>query len=441
MVEVVGPSRRNMLKGSLALSSLAATSGLLSACGTGTGSTGTKTQATGKLSLLLGSHMTPLKDQAKAYTDANEISLKVQDVTSPDLRTVLTSALMARRTSWDAVFLTSDLAPEIESRKWLKDVSDIVNPMIEKSGFMQGSLTSVTSGDEITGVPWTVGAPIMHWNKEMFTEVGLDPEAPNDWHSTPNSWDTFVEYAKELTGERNGTQYYGFTDAWADTHVLFTWGSLLQMHGGRFFDDDGNPDFNDEAGIEATVKLRDLLTLHKVVDPAVTTYTWVFDASPGFLNGTRGIFFTWPFIAGVAGDKEQSKIVGKNGFAPQPSVETSASVDGSEFLGLSAFSENEVEARRFLTEMLTPEWQKEFAMAGWASVFRDVNLDPDVLKAFPYYEAMVKSYDYPVDGGFSADKSLWGPILSDQIHEVLTKGADPATALNDAVSKINSERG
>lgn len=280
----------------------------------------------------------------------------------------------------------------------------------------------------------------MHWNKDLFAEVGLDPEAPANWHAQQNSWDTFVEYAQELTGTINGKEVYGFTGAWADTAVLETWGSLLQMHGGRWFNDDGQPAFNSEAGQEATKKLYDLMHTHQVVDPAATTYTWVFDASPAFLNGTRGFFFTYPFMAGVANNPEESDIAGANGFAPQPAVETSASVDGSEFLAIPAFAENHGEAERFLEYVLTPEVQKEIALEGWATAFSDINLDPDVLKKFPVNEAVVQSYKYPVDFGFSPDAATWKSILADQIHSVLSGDAEINSALDEAANQIVSER-
>ena len=67
------------------------------------------------------------------------------------------------------------------------------------------------------------------------------------------------------------------------------------MHGGSFLDEEYQPAWNSDAGVEALHKLYDLLHTHQVIDPAVTTYTWVFDATPRFFEGTRGMFISWPF--------------------------------------------------------------------------------------------------------------------------------------------------
>lgn len=429
-------NRRHFLAGSSSLALL----GLLAACGRDSGSAEESGELTGALSLLLGSHMTPVEDAARTHTGDLDIDLTVEHATTPDLRNVLTNAFMARRSQWDTVFLTAEVVQEMADRQWLADISALMESYTQSEGFMERTMTAAVSDGQYLAVPWNVGAPIMHWNKNLLEEVGLDPEAPTDWHAQQDSWDTFVEYAKELTTTINGQQVYGFTDAWADTAVLNTWGSLLQMHGGTWFDEDGQPAFNSDAGRAATEKLYDLLHTHQVVDPAATTYTWVFDASPAFLNGTRGFFFTYPFMAGVANDPEESEIAGANGYAPQPAVETSASVDGSEFLGIPVFSENQAEAERFLEYVLSPEVQKQIALAGWATPSTEANLDPEVLEQYPVNEAVVQSYEYPVDYGFSPDSAMWRGILADQIHAVLTDSTSIDAALDDAAAQIVSER-
>jgi multiple sugar transport system substrate-binding protein len=439
-------SRRKFLQGSAGLGGLLATGGLsalLAACGRADdGAAGEPgDDFTGALSLLLGSHMEPVQELVGQYEEQHGVGPEVQEITTPDLRSVVTSAFLSQNSPWDAIFTTAVLAQELGGRSWVQTVDAFLEESVRPRGeLMDRGLNAISAPDGYLAVPWTMGAPLMHWNRQLLEDADLDPDAPGDWHAEPNSWDTFVEYAKALTFERDGTQYYGFTDAWAEDHILYTWGSLLQMHGGRFLDDEHEPVFNDEAGAEATMKLYDLLNTHRVVDPAVNTYTWVFDASPGFLNGTRGFFFTWPFIAGVANDPEGSEIVGNNAFAPQPAVETSASVDGSEFLAVPVFADNEDEAWRFLELVTSPEGQRTIALGGWSSIYSDINLDPEVLEAFPVNEAVVQSYEYPVDGGYSADREIWGPILGNQIQEVLADNKSAEEALDDAVRLIRDER-
>ena len=393
--------------------------------------------------LLLGSHMDPVKEIVELYQQRQGIEASIELVTTPDLQNKLTSAFLARRSPWDSVFLTGLLIASLANNGWLKSVDDFVNEKIRGGG--QGNLLERGMGaalyqGQTYGVPWAMGAPILHWNKQMMADFNLDPEAPATWHETPNSWDTLVEYAKAMTGTYNGQEVYGYTDAWAGDHVIWTWGGLLQAYGGRFLDDDLQPVMNSEAGVAATQLLYDLLHTHKCIDPAVITYTWVFDASPGYFDGKRGMFITWPFIAGVANNPEASKIAGQSGFAPNPAVETSGSVDGSEFFGIPTFTENDEAALSFLEFLVSREAQRIVALGGWAGIYGDVMQEPDILDQFPFYAAISASYEYPVDGGWSPDRTTWISILSTEIHEVLARKKAPKEALDDAVKRINESR-
>jgi multiple sugar transport system substrate-binding protein len=432
-----------LARGSRALAGLGALgtlSGFLSGCGTGEESAekGPGKEFTGSLTVLIGSHMEPVREIAKLYKEKYDVEPKLEQVTTPDLRSKVTTTFLSRSSPWDSVFVTAELAPELAEKEWLVRAGELIEKVRGEGQIMERALGAATYEGTVYAVPWTIGCPILHWNKQLLSEADLDPEAPVDWHKTENSWDTLVEFAKKTTDvERD---IYGYTDAWAGTHVLYTWGSLLQMHGGTFFDDEGQPAMNSEAGIAATEKMVDLLHTYKVVDPAVTTYTWVFDASPSFLNGNRAFFITWPFIASVANTPEESNIVGKNGFAPNPAIETSASVDGSEFFAVPTFAENDDEAWRFIELVSSREGQRIAAEGGWAPMYADLLEDEELLKTFPVYAAVRQSYEYPVDGGWTPDRPMWTKILSDEIAQALGQQKPPKEAMQGAVTKINAER-
>lgn len=393
--------------------------------------------------LLIGSHMEPITQLVETYNAQQGIEVGVEQITTPDLQSKLTSAFMARRAPWDSVFLTADLIASLADNGWLKPVDAFVDEQVREGGhgqLLERGMGAATYEGQTYGVPWAMGGPILHWNKQMLADFGLDPEAPATWHETPDSWNTFVEYAKAMTGDYNGEQVYGFTDAWAGDHVLLLFGALLQAHGGRWLDDDLQPVMNSEAGVAALQFMHDLLHTHRCIDPAVITYTWVFDASPAYFDGKRGLFMSWPFVAGVANDPEGSKIAGQSGFAPNPAFETSATVDGSEFFGLPAFSENDEAAYGFLEYMVSRDGMRVIAEGGWAGIYSDVMQEPDILEQFPFYAAIAKSYEYPVDRGWSPDLTTWSQILQAEVHEALAQKKQPQQALDDAVDAIVESR-
>jgi multiple sugar transport system substrate-binding protein len=393
--------------------------------------------------LLLGSHMAPIIQLVDEYNAATGSAVAYEQITTPDLQNKLQTSFLARQSPWDATFLTAALVASLADQEWLDDVDAFINEKVRNGGqgqFLENGMGAGIYQGKAYGVPWTMGAPMLHWNKQLMEQFDLDPEAPATWHETPNSWQTAIEYAIAMTGEVDGQPVYGFTDAWAGDHILWTWGGLLQAHGGSFLDADLLPVMNSEAGIAATQIMYDMLHTHKCIDPAVLTYTWVFDASPGYFEGRRGMFITWPFIAGVANAPEGSAVAGHSGYAPNPSVETSASVDGSEFFGIPVYAEQKEEALAFLEYLVSTDAQRVIAMNGWAGIYGDVITEPEILETFPFYEAISKQYEYPVDGGWSPDRTTWTQILTNELQEIMAQKKSPKDGLDDAVKKIQDSR-
>lgn len=389
--------------------------------------------------LLLGSHMEYLQQLAPAYASAHGPTPEIELVTTPDLPVKLNSTLIARRSPGDAVFVTAALMAGLAEKGWLTDMTDLIQETLLPAGLIENSLTAAMYQGRYYGVPVTIGAPIMHWNKNLFEAAGLDAEAPNDWHSTPGSWDTLIEFAKEITDA--DSTIYGITDNWGGVGSMFTFGSLLQGNGGRFLDDDLQPVMNSEAGVEALSRMVDLLHVHKVIDPAAVTYTWVFDASPAYLAGQRGIFFTWPFIAGIANGGEDSTIQGRSGFAPNPALETSASIDGSEFLSVPVFASNPDGGRQFIELATSIDNQiVQGSTSPWAPSVDAALRNPEVIGNLPFAEVIRQSYQYPVDGGYSADRERWQEILTGQLSRAFARDVAPKEALDEAVRLIDASR-
>lgn len=396
-------------------------------------------QNTAALSLLLGSHMDYLQNLGPDYEALYGVVPEVELVTTPDLSVKLNSSFVARRTPGDVVFLTAALITGMVENGWLEDMSDFIDEKLRPEGLLENALTAARYRGSIYAVPITIGSPIMHWNKNLFEARGLDPEAPTEWHAQQNSWDTMLEYARELNDPDNNV--YGLVDAWAGAHSIFTFGALLQMHGGRFLDDDLAPVMNSDAGVEALTKMVELLHVERVIDPATVTYTWVFDASPSYLAGQRGIFFTWPFIAGIANFSEDSQLQGMNGFAPNPSVDTSASVDGSEFLGIPTFADNKEGALQFIELATSFAMQlRQGAETPWAPILGPALDHPDVVANLEVARVIRQAYLYPVDGGFSPDRERWVEILTSELALAFNQSKSPKQALDEAVRLINQSR-
>ena len=391
------------------------------------------------MSLLLGSHMDYLQALAPNYADKYGVTPSIETVTTPDLSVKLNSAYIARKSVGDAIFVTASEIAGLADKGWLMDMSDFVNNTLIPNGVMQNSLAAATYKGKIYAAPITIGCPVLHWNKNLLENSGLDTEAPNNWHSTKDSWNELIRFAKEINDPDN--DIYGIVDAWAGTHSFWTFGALLQANGGSFLDGNLDPVMNSDAGVEALNIMIDLLHKDKIIDPATPTYTWVFDASPSYMAGKRGFFLTWPFISGIANFSDDSAVKGKSGIAPLPALQTSASVDGSEFLAIPKYSDNPEAGMQFIEMALSPENQiLQGSTSPWAPSLEPALDHPDVLKNISVAGVIKDSYLYPVDAGFSADRNQWVELLSNEVSLALTQKKSAKDALNDAVKQINASR-
>ena len=157
--------------------------------------------------------------------------------------------------------------------------------------------------------------------------------------------------------------------------------------------------------------------------------------------GKRGFFLTWPFISGMANFMDESAVKGMSGIAPLPALQTSASVDGSEFLAIPKYSDNPEGGKQFIEFALSPENQiLQGSTSPWAPSLGPALDHPDVVKNITFAGVIKDSYLYPVDAGFSADRNQWVEILSNEVSLAISQKKSAKDALNDAVKQIDASR-
>jgi sn-glycerol 3-phosphate transport system substrate-binding protein len=131
--------------------------------------------------------------------------------------------------------------------------------------FWPSMLLNCTYGGKVYGVPFQRSTPVMYYNKDAFSEAGLDPEKP------PVTWDELISVAQKLT-TREGER----TTRWGIELPLeaFNWFyyALTYSNGGETLSTDGTKVLWDEPkNIEALQFWHDLVNKYKVT-PAYTPW-------------------------------------------------------------------------------------------------------------------------------------------------------------------------
>ena len=185
--------------------------------------------------------------------------------------------------------------------------------------------------------PFNVSTPVMYYNKDLFREAGLDPEAP------PATWDELLEAAKTLTsGDDYGLNPPPQWVRWAMTNQA----------GGGWVDPADNAVRIDEPG---SVKAYDFaaswVSEHEVASLDAALDSDVADQL--FLGGRVGIDFN--STGDLTGYLEAAPF--ELGVAPLPCDEVCAAPIGGATLGIlsSASDEEKAGAWEFIRFVTTPQ--------------------------------------------------------------------------------------
>lgn len=137
------------------------------------------------------------------------------------------------------------------------------------------------------GVPCNMATLLLYYNKDLFTDAGLDPDAP------PTTWDELESMALAMTKEVNGEQQYGF--GMATNNTIQMWPIMIWAGGGDFVDQNGKSVFNSQANIDTITRWAKLIKEDGIA-PAVMTGA---DIDNLFASGKLGMYFCGPWATGT----------------------------------------------------------------------------------------------------------------------------------------------
>ena len=135
-------------------------------------------------------------------------------------------------------------------------LDDIIaaDPDVDIDDYFERLLGTTTIDGQVWGIPYNTSTPLIYYNRDMFREVGLDPDTdvPTTWNELREIGEHFVEYDNgELVRWAFGLR----------TNPGWMFDAFLRQAGGQFLSDDGSEFvFNSEAGVEMMeywLELRD----------------------------------------------------------------------------------------------------------------------------------------------------------------------------------------
>ena len=388
----------------------------------------------GELNVLIVSDLDPLEPVFQEFGTENGITVNVESIPYAEIFDTIEVRLGAKESSVDVLVADAPLITNYAAKNYLCDISSYVTED-SLNRITEASLAGGTVDGKVMALPLYSSSVNLYYNKDLFDEKDL--EYPSIDPEDRMTWEQVVELAKQLTYVNDaGTQIYGLTFEQIDTPYQLL--PLSQSLGATQYinDDQTSVDgyTNADAVVEACQFYYD------------TFNTW--NISPKIDGAESTGYFTAGQVAMFVGGSWQIASMDDAdmnwGVAPHPYFEGGEVVTptGSWYMGVSNYSNNKETAAKFV-EWLTTE--DEICQETYdimqnlpcnLSVLEGIQNDPaneGTVAALNVYEAMNTAVARPQMVGYEEWQSVMQETYSD-----IKNGADPKTALDDAVIEIDS---
>ncbi len=211
-------------------------------------------------------------------------------------------------TEFDVAYVRDSYLAEWAAAGWIVPISGMEGADELLADLPAGIIEQMSYEGEVYGLPYYSGVQTLAYNAAHLSAAGID--AP------PETWDEMLAQAQMIKDA--GVVEYPILMSLrsGENYLLREWETLTAARGGRLFDEDFNPVFQEEgsAAWEALDWLTEGLEMG-VIDPASIT-----DDDPGLLMaaGTSTFATTTDYALKAMNDPEQSNAAGdiKNALIP-----------------------------------------------------------------------------------------------------------------------------
>ncbi len=296
-----------------------------------------------------------------------------------------------------------------------------------REDFMENVLKLGSVGDSLYGLAVFPDPRMLIYNKELFSEAGLDPEAP------PSNWPELLEAHQALI-KKDGDRVVqtGF--------AMPTSGSALQQYYSIFIEQNGVKNLVDEETDEVLVNTPEAVEAAEFMKEIKDAGTIPWDCSTVDQN---------PFSMGLAGmtigndqdfqNMNQGELEGKIALAPPLTGQVQATFCGVTFLFMSGETKVPDAAWTFMEYISSSEemWKRyeEIGATPMRESLREKFVEQDPEKNSVIYEAINCGTGSPK---VSYSNAVYN-IVSSAVEEIMYDVKSPQEAMDDAAGKIQNE--
>lgn len=297
------------------------------------------------------------------------------------------------------------------------------------------------AGFDIYGLPLQANALTMSYRTDLFEDPDEQAAFEAEYGrplTVPETWDEFIEVATFFT--RPDENLYGTTlMAGSGDWSTDDFKTLLAGFGGngKMVDDEFARVFNSPEGEQALQLYQDLINVHQVTPPGVTSFSWD-EASAAFVAGLTAMSMNYHsevLSPDIAGDVAYALIPAGPGGDRGPHF-------GTWMLSVNKFSENKACAWQAIQWLTSAEAQNQMLATqlhpSRISVYETAATDPVTSQFGNFYDVLGESLAVGVGrprltNYFEIDEIIWTAV-----NRVASGDVTPAEALTEADALVTA---
>ncbi|EHA15345.1 sugar ABC transporter substrate-binding protein [Halomonas sp. HAL1] len=305
--------------------------------------------------------MVIMQSLTEAFEEAHpDITLDWVVLEENVLRQRMTTDIATGGGQFDVMTIGTYEVPIWAERGWLSPLDNLPDNYNEDD-----LLASVRDGLSLDGtlhaLPFYAESSMMYYRQDLFDKAGIEmTEQP--------TWEEVREWAGELHGSEEGLAGICLRGkpGWGENMAFIT--TLVNTYGGRWFDEEWNPELNSEPWTNAVQFYVDLLNDY---GPPGASSNGFNENLALFARGNCAMWVDATSAAGKLFDENESDVADSLGFAPAPIAETPK---GSHWLwswalAIPASSEKQEAALEFITWATSEDYIELVGETeGWTSV-------------------------------------------------------------------------
>ena len=306
-------------------------------------------------------------------------------------------------------------------------LDDIMPSYLENIGLVGGPKGYLPGlGARLYGLPYGAETSVLAYRADVFARFGLRPPT------------TYTELQSLLQPLRAKAGMGALASRGQIGHnCVHAWLLHLNPLGGRVFDDNWQPSFQQSPGVAALELLQEIAATGL---EGMSNYAFP-DMLNAFLEGRSAMYLDSTAVFGAVRTSSQSRVQGKVAYALHPKGARSASQSGGLGLAIARTSVRQ-ESAFLLMQWLTSKAQDKAVclLGGGAGRVSTLN-DAAVLREYPEYAVLREQLRF-ADPDWRPIIAQWDEIntgpLGAAVHQGLTGVKAPRQALLDIVPRVNA---